>query len=222
MSKNSQPAVMVPEVKCEPGQIHVSTLTEICGLSENRIRMIAADGYYPSAKKGFYETGPTIVGLLKHFRDSRNKHKVSYDSLESAAAAMGTSKENLQDAKKRGCPGFGASGKIYPDEIIPWLQARKIMDRTEPITKKEMLECNRLEIQIKNLLLKFEVSSGALIARSKVSAEYVRIATEIRSVLFQKLRNELPARLEGLRAPEMVSIMDETADQIVEKIKEKL
>jgi hypothetical protein len=101
------------------------------------------------------------------------------------------------------------------DKLIPWLEQNKPDFDGKHLPEKE-------EIQVLILLesLESKRTQNALfrkeyIRRATISQDLTALAYKMRDVLFQTLRNELPPRLEGLRAPEMVSIMDETADKVL-------
>jgi hypothetical protein len=53
------------------------------------------------------------------------KQPAFFDSQASTAAALGIDIDELREAKRQGCPAF-RSGRVYRDELLKWLQARKL------------------------------------------------------------------------------------------------
>jgi len=106
-------------------------------------------------------------------------------------------------------------GKIHCKEVEPWLDANKPDISGKHLPPKE-------DVQVLNLLedLKAKRNKNALflseyVKRSKVSEQVCQIVLHQRDILLNSLRNELPPRLEGLRAPEMVPILIEMATRII-------
>ena len=78
------------------------------------------------------------------------------------------------------------------------------------------------DVQVLNLLEDLQkkrnvntLFRGEYMKKADVSRIFTSIALNQRQVLIQELQNNLPPKLEGLRAPEMIVIMGETADRIL-------
>lgn len=67
-----------------------------------------------------------------------------YDSIASAASALGFTLSDLRKAKRDGAPGFRGS-RVYPLELLPWLNAQKKPkgDSKEEIEKRILLKKER-------------------------------------------------------------------------------
>lgn len=146
--------------------------------------------------------------------------RTSYDSLQAAAAALGIPKETLQFAKEQGAPGFKGS-RVYPLELIPWLSARTQAQPGQPgLLNKRQLECQVLQKKIEEMVWEQEQKRNLWILKSDVDSWMVETAEQIKAILRNRLKNELPPKLEGLRAPEIAAKMDWLIAEIVDLIRE--
>lgn len=147
--------------------------------------------------------------------------RTSYDSLQAAAAALGIPKETLQFAKEQGAPGFKGS-RVYPLELIPWLSARTQAQPGQPgqLLNKRQLECQVLQKKIEEMVWEQDQKRNLWILKSDVDSWMVETAEQIKAILRNRLKNELPPKLEGLRAPEIAAKMDSLIAEIVDLIRE--
>jgi len=136
------------------------------------------------------------------------------ETLGQASSYLGIAIPILRWAKKHGCMAF-RHGKIHCKEVEPWLENHRPDIRGKALPPKD-------EVQVLNLLEDLQkkrnanaLFEGLYMKRSEVSSSWTQIGSTIRQVLLQELQDNLPPRLEGLRAPEMVPIMQETADKIL-------
>ena len=66
-------------------------MAKLSGLTDRRLRELAAEGWFPKAKEGSYQLVPTIQGLLRYYRE-RDQQRIfqdSYDSIGSCASGTG-------------------------------------------------------------------------------------------------------------------------------------
>lgn len=136
------------------------------------------------------------------------------DSMAQAVPMSGFPKIVLKWAKNHGCPAF-KGGRVYVDKLIPWLEENKPEYDGKHLPPKEEIQVLILLESLENKRTQNALFRNEYIRRAKVRQDLTTLAYKMRDVLFQTLRNELPPRLEGLRAPEMVKIMDETAAKIL-------
>lgn len=138
--------------------------------------------------------------ILLGMKPKKKKAKAqdSHDSIASAAAAMGISERILKQAKKLGCPGFRGS-RVYPADVFPWLKENPIA----PETTKESIELQKL----RKLTHANDVADGLYWKAAQVEDWLVSTVEKIKALLKQRLEDELPPKLEGLRAPEIAARM---------------
>jgi len=55
------------------GTLSAEKLCAITGLTDRRHRQLAQAGYFPAPIKGRYQGGPTLVGLLRYFKERADK-----------------------------------------------------------------------------------------------------------------------------------------------------
>jgi len=142
------------------------------------------------------------------------KQAVSFlkaDGIEISAKLLGR-------ARADGLPGFRGSRvdimKLLP-ALRPWLEKR-----AAKVTEKESLECQKLRLQIKRLMREDEIESGKLIEAAKVDEWMRETAEHIKHILRNHLRNQLPPKLEGLRASEIAAAMEPTIAAIIDAMRE--
>jgi hypothetical protein len=136
------------------------------------------------------------------------------ETLGQASSYLGIPVAILRYAKKKGCQAF-RHGKIHCGEVQPWLEANPPDISGKALPPKE-------DVQVLNLLEDLQkkrnvntLFRGEYMKKADVSRIFTSIALNQRQVLIQELQNNLPPKLEGLRAPEMIVIMGETADRIL-------
>jgi hypothetical protein len=62
--------------------ISAAQLCAFTGYTDKRHRQLANQGYFPPPENGKYQTGPTIAGLFKHFREQLAKKSDSVRKLD--------------------------------------------------------------------------------------------------------------------------------------------
>ena len=150
---------------------------------------------------------------MKKTRVTGKKGRIA-DSIGQAVPMSGFPRAVLKWAKNHGCPAF-KGGRVYVDKLIPWLEENKPEYDGKHLPPKEEIQVLILLESLENKRTQNALFRNEYIRVAKVRQDFTALAYKMRDVLFQTLRNELPPRLEGLRAPEMVSIMDETATKIL-------
>jgi hypothetical protein len=153
--------------------------------------------------------------------DSRPTDPRSFDSIGSASAAMKVPVATLRWAKRQGAPGFRGS-RVYPEELAPWLCAREDKGGGLDDRDKHALECRRLRQRIDREAFEFERERGQWIRVEEVETFVGELAQLIRTTLRNKLRNELPPKLEGLRAAEMSAKLESFLPDLIESLRKPL
>lgn len=106
----------------DPQTISAAKLSALTGLSDRRHRELAKDGYFPPPTKGQYIVAPTVSGLFRYFRENHNRSKFPvFESIGSAASAIGCTEAMLKTAKRKGCPAFLTGSRVDSSIVIPFL-----------------------------------------------------------------------------------------------------
>ena len=135
---------------------------------------------------------------MKTKRDTRPH---SFDSLTAAAAGLKISKDVLLCAKNSGAPGF-RGGRVYPRELLPWLGRHEAKGSD---ADKGDLEKKRLAQKIEHERWEFERAQGQWVRKDDVDTDMIQLAERIKAAIQRKFINELPPKLEGLRAAEIAA-----------------
>lgn len=132
--------------------------------------------------------------------------------MEAAAAASGLHIDIIRWAKAEACPAF-RHGRVHMAELKPWIEANRDKLAGQGVTKEQV------EIRLKLLKCEAQEHTNALNRK-----EYVRWATveewqgglgeRLQSILSSKLKDELPAKLEGLRAAEIAAKFEGVIEEI--------
>lgn len=143
-----------------------------------------------------------------------------YDSVESAAAALQVEKSLLQKFKRQGCPAFRGS-RVYEDEFNEWLKSRgiKLAEQAERHVDKRQLECDLLIERITAARLDIEQQKSLLMPRAEHEAWLTAKAEQLKANLRDILIRQLPPKLEGLRAAEIVVKMEEAIVEFVNRFR---
>lgn len=160
---------------------------------------------------------PATSAVVDQARDQEGAQEGAqeyYDSIGSAAAALNIAVPALRRAKRQGAPGFKGS-RVYPALLLPWLQAR---EKNAPIIgdDKTALECAILRRKLEDMEFESQKQRGLYNLKSDEDAWKRATAEKIKAILRTKLKNELPPKLEGLKAAEISAKMDPLIAEIVE------
>ncbi len=137
--------------------------------------------------------------------------QTSFDSLQAAAAALGIDKGTLQAAKDQGAPGFKGS-RVYPAELPPWILQAKSLGG---LRDKRTVEREIAEEKLDSLRWEKERDRGAWIRKAEVEEWMMTTAERVKSTLRARLKNDLPPKLEGLRAAEIAAKMERVIEELV-------
>ncbi len=161
------------------------------------------------------KTGKPLTDSERELIDPKPRLPEFFDSMEAASAVLGIPKPVLQRAKSLGCPAFRGS-RFYRVELLEWLSANPQPRPDSGPRDKRILECEKLEKQIARMTWEDQRDRGEWVKKSEVDSWMVTTAERIKSILRTKLRNELPPKLEGLRAPEIAAKMDTVIAELVD------
>ena len=98
------------------------------------------------------------------------------------------------------------------EKMIAWVRERV---NSAPIPDKETLQCCKLIVEVKRILFNAEKEQDLYIAKADFDAWVAETRAQVEIILKKKLKNELPPKLEGLRAAEMAAKMDEVIAPLV-------
>ena len=110
------------------------------------------------------------------------------------------------------------NGKVYKNPLIAWLKENPISKNGEGSTKAD-LEVRRLLGLCEGIEQKNAERAGKFLLRSEVEGWITRTTEKVKGVLNQKLKRELPPRLEGLKAAKIAAKMDEVVQEVVEAMR---
>jgi hypothetical protein len=133
-----------------------------------------------------------------------------YDTIGSAAAALGIDKKLLSLAKKKGAPGFRGS-RVYTEELLPWLNENR---HTLTPTNREALELEILATKLKDLQFDLDKKKGLHIEKAEIEPEILKFGERLRSAL-QSFSNEMASKCEGLRAAEIKAKLDDGIVRVI-------
>lgn len=133
--------------------------------------------------------------------DLKDSPITPYDSIGAAAAAERVPVPVLRKAKRAGAPGFKGSRVYFGPELRAWLADNmdRVTGATEDQIKEEKLRALRWNNDLKDKLY---------VRRAEVEQWIAATTEKIKSILRKKLRNELPPKIEGLRAAEISAKME--------------
>ncbi len=143
----------------------------------------------------------------------KNKKTKIGKSLNMAAASTktGVPREIIRAAKSLGVNAFDTAGRVNCDALIKELKrpgnATVVAAGNAAISKREA-ELNRLLLQCEKLKFENELARGEYVLKSEITHWIVGKIEQIKSVLNQSLRNELPPKLVGLQPDEISAAME--------------
>lgn len=73
-----------------------------CGLTERRLRQLAEEGWFPEAKRNVVEAVPTLLGLVKYYRELRSKQGSDIEAERLRKTTEEADKLALENEKTRG------------------------------------------------------------------------------------------------------------------------
>lgn len=143
-------------------------------------------------------------------------------SIKHAIGITGFPKDAFDWALENGCPHIDDHGRVTIAPFREWMKEhwKQTPVEGELVTKKQA-EIMRLLKQCRDMDFNFDVKAGRYLLKADVESWLVNKIEFIKSVLNQKLCNELPPHLEGLRAPEISLKMKTAMTPIVEALRMK-
>jgi hypothetical protein len=135
------------------------------------------------------------------FQVPHNLEDAVYDSIGAAAAGENIDLEVLKRAKRMGAPGFKGSRVYFTKKLRAWLEDN--WDRLTDQTKKQIEEERLRKLRQEN-----DLWDKLYVQRAAVETWLGGRAEKIQNLLRKKLRNELPPKIAGLKAPEISAKME--------------
>lgn len=143
--------------------------------------------------------------------------QTSYDSIASAAAALGTTKKRLQWAKDNGAPGFRGS-RVYPAELTPWLKEQEAEIVEAEANDKEPLELRKLRLQCESLEHDIRRKAGSAWESNDVRASWLLHMRQARQVL-QQAKTDYAPRIAGHGAIECGQLLGQMVEEALAKLR---
>jgi hypothetical protein len=101
----------------EPQQtITAEKLCALTGLTDRRHRQLAKDGYFPPPVKGQYQVGPTLAGMFRYYRETREAR----DALRDEKVRETRARADLFEIEKR----------VKEKELVPLDEAKSVLTAT--------------------------------------------------------------------------------------------
>ena len=145
------------------------------------------------------------------------KKRPRASSLKHAAGILGYPLSVFAEAKRLGCEAIDGHNRVDIQGFKAWVKANaERLEKKDENVSKETAEIRKILKQCERLDLQNAVIRGEYIKADDVAEAIFAIGDQQKRVLRQKLEQEAPPRLEGLRAPEiqarMCTIVDEICD----------
>lgn len=156
---------------------------------------------------------PEELELLGGASSPAGAEQTSYDSMAAAAAAMNVPLPHLKRLKREGAPGFKGS-RVYPMLLLPHL--KQASPAPGGFEDKYSLECAVLRRKLEDMEFEGQKQRGLYNLKTDEDAWKRQTAEKIKAILRTKLKNELPPKLEGLKAAEIAAKMDPLIAELVE------
>lgn len=188
-------------------------MAKLSGLTERRLRELAAEGWFPRANNGHFQLVPTIQGLLRYYRE-RDQQRIimdSYDSIASCASGTGIPATTIKQAKRAGCSAFRGS-RVYLAPLLRWIFQQP--DKT-PINYDQERAQN---VVLQNAKLKVEIRhlKRELIPVEEVSQLGSELGSAIRTVV-SRLHRTAPS-LVGHPIEVIETRLKEEEDEVLKQL----
>lgn len=155
----------------EPQQtITAEKLCALTGLTDRRHRQLAKDGYFPQPAKGQYQLTPTLVGMFRYYRETREARDALRDEkVRETRARAGILEIEEQEAKRR---------VISREEFTEFIQKllTPIRQRYTSLPKRLASRTNPHDPAFSEMALAEECDDALKDLRDKISA--IRIKTD--------------------------------------------
>ena len=191
-------------------KLTLATLTNLTGLTPEEIIKAGKAGYFPSAKKGEYETVATLRGLFRFLKQQADKKGrpptgsqslPCYQSMASCAAATGIPLMVLKQAKADGSEAFRFS-RVELGKLLPFLFAPKKKSTDGADTQDAIGDQNQNAVlnywRARREKLRYEHETGALASKSEVRSDLIAAMAELYGSLDRVFCNQLPPAFVGL------------------------
>ena len=161
--------------------------------------------------------------------DKPEKAPKEADSIDHAVAILKESgfpeinKALIRRLKK--LPAFSkcfAHSRVKLDQFVPALRAHMAgasMHLSSSMPTKDDLECRRLLAQAETIEFKLAELRDQFYPASEVDEFVTTTRFEVQKILRKRLKNELPPKIEGLRAPEIAAKMDAIIEELMRAVR---
>jgi len=196
--------------------ISAENLAKLCGYSERYLLDLARAGTFPKAKKGQYETIPSLTGLFTHFRNQLDTSLLgSYSSMQQCAASTGIPLKILSMAKRKGCDAF-VSSRVNTKPLIAWLFSQND-DDSNVNWSSELNKEKTFRERIKR-----QKDEGMVIDRELVQEFALNVMSVIFTELDREFCNVLPPTLKGLEEMQIRNKNSESIERLKDSLRKRL
>lgn len=108
-------------------------------LGDRRLRQLAKEGFFPEPDGGQYEFLATLVGLVKYFRDLKDKRSKEFEAQELRKITEQADEVAIRNATSRGELIETEAVYRYNEKIFVALKARLLASALDPADKDEIL-----------------------------------------------------------------------------------
>ncbi|HNQ90858.1 MAG TPA: hypothetical protein PKM73_19765 [Verrucomicrobiota bacterium] len=197
----------------DTGVITVDQLVKLSGLTDRRLRELAAEGWFPKPVNGQYQLVPTIQGLLRYYREREQSRVMldAYDSIGACAAATGIPLSTIKHAKRQGCSAFRGS-RVYLGGLLRWMfesPERSLVNYDQERAQHIILQNAKLKVELRNL-------KRELIPVEEVTHLGAELGAAIRKVV-TRIHRTAPS-LEGQPVPVIEARLKEEEDDILKQL----
>jgi hypothetical protein len=101
--------------KPEPNTISLDKLAVLTGLSQESLKRLAAEGYFPRGRN--VPLAEAVSGAFRYYKEKTGRQELqdAYDSIANCSAATGIPPGKIKAAKKSGCDAFkGSRVRLLP------------------------------------------------------------------------------------------------------------
>lgn len=182
----------------------INKLVQLTGLDAERILKIQKLGYFPSPKKGEYETVPTIKGLFRYLTETADKtgrpkerdmKLPIYNSMTICQAATGIPMNIQSQAKREGCPAFPAA-RVDLGLLLKWLY-REDQEKSQDSPVGHRTELDKWKAAREKQ--RYEKEAGLMVDRTNVTEGLKAGMAEFFATVERVFCSELPPELVGMR-----------------------
>ena len=145
---------------------------------------------------------------------AENQAKEVFGSMKQAAAIKQLSVSLLKAAKASGCPGFDKSGRVYWEQVQPWLTEHADELKANQEESKDYWVLFKLRADAQRSQLALERDKGLYLSKEEVAQQLLQLGSATKAIFKTKLEDELPPQLVGLDSISIKEKLSKAVDEI--------